>query len=526
MIYNKDYTKFNTILNNRRVLYIPIISCINRQTSEYNLACDGNVNRFITTFSKCNSFKHLDIVLPSVHVKGSEYIVENFKTDKITITYSDYFGIHAGEQRNNDTIVQNMYNSIDFSKYDCVIFESQKLGKMIIENNPEIMTIFYNPVSKTNKTRIFLNGYEDINQYLIENSTYTIVCSPDQVEFYEAFNDKLLYLDILIDRDLPYFEYTKDDEILDLIKDKKVFYLPFRLTDEGYQFDLVIEVLSDELKSGSDFIVLYSDPNNSQVLNSISIDEKLKSKFIKVSTNRDTFYTLIDAENVIVIYYEDLRFINHSAIHEMLHNNSKCMIRVKSNDAYNMDKCERVIVDKPTLIILEGQDQTGKDTILDMLDDVYVYKQKTSEQQGVNYKDKVEYEKWIKQYISDTLNELKDLSKHHNKIAMTRLVMSDNVFSDCFGRSHIVEDNFYDDIHSFFNVKTVCVLWDNYQSYLNRISSCNTYKQYEEDMFNKIKERYLYYANKEPQCVVMEINDKQSKQEVYDTFKSLLNTIQ
>ena len=43
MIYNKDYTKFNTILNNRRVLYIPIISCINRQTNEYNLACDGNV---------------------------------------------------------------------------------------------------------------------------------------------------------------------------------------------------------------------------------------------------------------------------------------------------------------------------------------------------------------------------------------------------------------------------------------------------------------------------------------------------
>lgn len=264
MIYNEDYTKFNTILNNRRVLYIPIISCINRQTSEYNLACDGNVNRFITTFSKCNSFNHLDIVLPSMHVKGSEYIVKNFKTDKITITYSEYFGIHAGEQRNNDTIVQNTYNSIDFSKYDCVIFESQKLGKMIIENNPEIMTIFYNPVSKTNKTRVFLNGYEDINQYLIENSNYTIVCSPDQVEFYEAFNDKLLYLDILIDRGLPYFEYTKDDEVLDLIKDKKVFYLPFRLTDEGYQFDLVIEVLNDELKSGNDFIVLYSDPNNSQ----------------------------------------------------------------------------------------------------------------------------------------------------------------------------------------------------------------------------------------------------------------------
>ena len=272
----KSYNFFREYIKNRNVLYIPIISCINRDTNEYNLAADGNVNRFITTFSICDMYKKLTIILPSKHIRGSEEIINKFKNQKIEIIYSNNFGIHAGEQRNKDEVVLGMFFDIQSIDYDICIFESQKLGLKLINTNKDKEYIFWNPVSKVNnKTRIFLEGYDTINAELYDKSNYMIIASPDQREYYSSINinfEKLIYLDKLIDRDLEYFSYEVDYPLIETFKNinKKIFYLPFRLTDEGYKFDKVIEYLNN-IKE--DFIVLYTDPNNSHIIDILKVHE-------------------------------------------------------------------------------------------------------------------------------------------------------------------------------------------------------------------------------------------------------------
>jgi hypothetical protein len=344
-----EYNRFNNIINDRDIVYVPIISCINRQTGEYDLSCDGNVNRFITTFSYCNNFNHLHIILPSKHVNNSEYLVEKWisKSNNITIHYCSYFGIHAGEQRNNDDVVQNMYlyvrENFDLTN-KLFIFESQKLAKLFLSVSHDV--IFYNPVSKTNKTRIFLEGYDEINDYLVDKCLYTIVCGPDQVDYYKDYKDKIIYLDKLIDRDLDIFsKYNKDKEFDNRLNqiDGDVYYLPFRLTDEGYQFNKVVNFIKNSSKCN--YFILYSDPNNSKILDTFNFDDEFKSKFIKVSTERDLYYTIIDSKKQVIIpYFEDLDFINHAAIHEFINDKANCIICVDSklNNPYNINNCNRI----------------------------------------------------------------------------------------------------------------------------------------------------------------------------------------
>lgn len=349
-----EYNKFNDIINNRDIIYVPIVSCINRQTGEYDLSCDGNVNRFITTFTYCNNFNNLHIILPSKHVSNSECLIEKWILDSknnIIIHYCEHFGIHAGEQRNDSKVVLSMLSYIERT-FDLtnkmMIFESQRLCELFLNTYKENKdVIFYNPVSKVlNKTRIFLEGYDEINDYLVNKCLYTIVCGPDQVEHYKKYKDKIIYLDKLIDRDINVFsKYNKVEEFDNkLVKlDGDVYYLPFRLTDEGYQFNKVVNFIKTNSKNN--YFILYSDPNNSKILDTFDFDDDFKSKFIKVSTERDLYYTIIDSyKSVIIPYFEDLDFINHAAIHEFINDKAKCIIYVdrKLNNPYNINNCKRV----------------------------------------------------------------------------------------------------------------------------------------------------------------------------------------
>lgn len=342
----KGYSFLNKLFKDKDILYIPIISCINRDTNEYNLSADGNVNRFITTFSICNSYKSLTIALPSKHIKGSEKIIQDFAIDNnVNIIWCNNFGIHAGEQRNDDTVVKDIFYDVANIKCDICIFESQKLGISLMlgkESSNSIIHIFWNPVSKTDtKTRIFLEGYDEINSKIIDMVNYMIIASPDQAEFYNYVDNKLVYLDILIDRNLYFFEYKKDEEILNKFKNenRKIFYLPFRLSDEGYKFDKVLEYLNNEK---DDFIVLYSDPNNSHIID--KGNNTIFSKFIKVSSNRDTYYTILDYIKCTILYFEDLEFINHAAIHEFMNPKSICNVVLynQTKNPYNVESCKRI----------------------------------------------------------------------------------------------------------------------------------------------------------------------------------------
>jgi hypothetical protein len=338
-----SYTFFNEIIRDRVILYIPIISCINRDTQEYNLAADGNVNRFITTFCKCSSYWSMYLVLPKKIIKDSDKMIKEFgKYQNLHLIYSDNFGIHAGEQRNKDEVVNALYEEIKDIDFDICIFESQKLGLKIMNDNPDKMNIWWNPVSKTNeKTRIFLEGYDEINSQIISMVDYMIVASPDQLKYYEKYNKKVIYLDKLIDRHYAFFDYKIDLDTLYQIDKKSwkktIFYLPFRLTDEGYQFDKVMEYIS---KCKNDYIILYTDPNNSHVIDNL----ENKDKFYKVSSNRNTYYTILDHVECIIPYFEDLEFINHAAIHEFMDERCSCKVIVykQNNNPYNIFSCSRI----------------------------------------------------------------------------------------------------------------------------------------------------------------------------------------
>jgi len=344
MFKNNQYERFDKMIENMRILHIPIVSCINRETGAYKLDCDGNVNRIITTFSLCNSFKSLDVMMP-FNYESNNILNEFGKDERITVHYVNAFGLHAGDQRANPLVVKSMLDAIpNVDDFDFIIFESQYLGEALLNQVDSNKLIFYNPVSKTAaKTRNFLEGYDKINQELVEKCFKTILCSTDQVKFFKS--NKSYLLDILIDRNLKYFDYDVDtDLIYSLNKYKQdnrtIYFLPFRLTDAGYKFNEVLDLIKKEDKG---YVVLYSDPNNSGTVE--QLDEDVKSNFIQVSTSRNTYYTLLDHCKVVIPYLEDLDFINHAAIHEFLNEKSDCLIVVANgqNNPYGMLDHPRVI---------------------------------------------------------------------------------------------------------------------------------------------------------------------------------------
>lgn len=65
MTTNKEYfSALNDKIKGKNVLVIPIVSSIDRKTGKYNLETDESITRIITTFSYCNSYKSLKIILP------------------------------------------------------------------------------------------------------------------------------------------------------------------------------------------------------------------------------------------------------------------------------------------------------------------------------------------------------------------------------------------------------------------------------------------------------------------------------
>lgn len=333
----------NTLFKDKSIVYVPIISCINRDTNEYNLAADGNVNRFITTFCKCDSFKKLTIFLPKKHVKDSEKIITEFADEfGADLVWIEDFGIHAKDQRVNENIVDKIYAKIKELDFDLCLFESQALGLKLAETKKQL--VWWNPVSATEtKTREFLIGYEETNAKVISVSDYMIIASQDQIKYYSNVSEKLIYIDVLIDRTLKFFNYQIDEDVLKYSKYKdKLFFLPFRLTDSGYKFDKVLEYLKKEKEN---WIALYTDPNNSHVID--CLDETIKSKFIKVDSKRDTYYTILDHTNATILYFEDLEFINHAAIHEFKQSNCNVILWQQHNNPYDIDKCPNIhIIDE------------------------------------------------------------------------------------------------------------------------------------------------------------------------------------
>lgn len=355
MTIDKNYVDEH--MQDKNILYVPIVSSINRETNQYNLDSDGNIARFITFFEHHHKYHKLVIVLPKNN--ESHKIIDSWSyCNNVDIIWSDNFGNHAGEQRNDPEVYREILKEIEYYidesniPINTIIFESQGLGEELIDIdcNIEAELVYWCPVCKIddNHTRSFLEGYDEINKRLFSSCDWCIVESPMQLNKF-SFPDTSIYPYYqMVDRDIKYFGYVSELEwkdtiaILDNIK-VPVYYLPYRLTDEGYKIDEVIDFINMDV--AEHVIVYYTDPNNSGYM------DKIKNKFnnnihcIKLSSDRNSHFTMLSCENVIVPYFEDLDFVNHALLWEMMSIKSKCSFAITKEqwdkNPYDVKSCDR-----------------------------------------------------------------------------------------------------------------------------------------------------------------------------------------
>ena len=331
-----EYDKLSNILKDKSILYIPIYSCFNYQTNLLNFKADGNINRFLSTFINCNTYKDITIFEPTNGTNKDWFDNVCYKyLNNCNLVECDLIQKSAKIERSLE-FANNLYNQLkDINKYDYIIIEAQHLFLKFYNNGYKDKLIYWCPVCAIDdKTRDFLEPYKELDKYIFSISNINIVASHDQVKYYKKykFNGQLMQIDKLIDRNLPIFDYEENDKILNLLnktyKGVNKIYLPFRLTDMGYKTQEIIDYLYNDYKSNKTFIVFYSNPNNCDIYQFANNDSYKKlwldRYFIKVSKSRDTYYTIIDQCNVIIPYFEDTEFIAHASINEFKYGN--CII--------------------------------------------------------------------------------------------------------------------------------------------------------------------------------------------------------
>lgn len=332
-----EYNKLNKLLKNKKILYIPIYSCFNYQTFKLNFKADGNINRFLSTFINCNSYKSITIFEPidGVDKDWFDDVCHTYLNDCKLIECNlieKSAKVERSIKFSFDIIDFIKENNIDLNSFDYIICEAQHLFLRFYNSEFKDKLIYWCPVCATNdKTRDFLEPYKEIEKYIFSISKIVILASNDQVNFFNTIinHGECIQINKMIDRKLPIFDYEVNNKIIEYIKsfnnDKNIF-LPFRLTDMGYCTQEIIDFLYNEYKS-KNYKVFYSNPNNCDIYRFANNDNNKKAfldtYFIEVPKNREVFYSIIDYCNVIIPYFEDLDFIAHSSIFEFECGNCK-----------------------------------------------------------------------------------------------------------------------------------------------------------------------------------------------------------
>ena len=345
-----EYHKLNKLLTNKRVLYIPIYSCFDYNTKVLNFKSDGNVNRFLTTFSNINSYKSIDVLCPE-NGNDIDWFYKSFYTvtnGNCKIINSKFIVESAKVQRNID-FARNILNEVNLEDYDLVIAEGQYVVLELLDFHKLLDVIYWCPVCAIeNKTRDFLEPNKALDKYIFSRVEYTIVASDEQVKYIQSLRrnnslrfTNIIFIETLIDRNLEIFSYDVNNNIIDNLKPYLdrflVIYLPFRLTDKGYKFNEIIDALTYAIHQN--VIVLYSNPNNCDVYSLVkglpAYEKYIENHFIKVSLDRNTYYTILDYIDCYIPYFEDTSFINHAAVSEFK-TSKKCKILKTKEELINI----------------------------------------------------------------------------------------------------------------------------------------------------------------------------------------------
>ena len=152
--------------------------------------------------------------------------------------------------------------------------------------------------------------------------------------------------------------------------------------------------------------------------------------------------------------------------------------------------------DRINLIVIEGHDRTGKGELMRSLknDDRFViYEQPETEDQDTDYKDPSKFEPFMVKWIRKVLDDLYTIHRGNpNKIiVMTRLIYTDNVFSQLYHRKPIVKNYYEREIETNFNIYTIFMFWVDYQEYLNRMKRIGGKVQFTKDELDEILKLYM-----------------------------------
>lgn len=176
---------------------------------------------------------------------------------------------------------------------------------------------------------------------------------------------------------------------------------------------------------------------------------------------------------------------------------------------------------KRRLICIEGFDRTGKDTLLkraciDWCRDMIMYDQPQVEDTGFDYRDSEAFSRYLKKHFEEVVSDLKDLLGKPRSVMMTRFLVSDNTYSEMFGREHLLENEVKDKklLESGIELKTFLLLWKNYDEYLKRVKASNSRVEYTEEEFLKVQKLMADEAEKLGGRI-MRITHETTKDEIF-----------
>lgn len=310
-----------------------------RKSGLLNLLGDGNVNRWLTAYAKnlgegsevfvylptkenCSNYD--DFISKTKTVSGLEFIEFSEIKTSAKVQRSESFA---------DKVIDSLLDMKGSVDKSLIIVESELLAYKLISRKEFKASefVYWCPVCQTNhKTRSFLSPKSKIlNEKIFKSDFFAayVVASVDQVKYLQELgvrDDRICLFDKHIDRDLDLFAYKPNYAVANMSLSSNGYepfvYLPFRLTDEGYKFEEIVEVLQDSsvmilspnMNGASDEELIDLMVKRNPNLTRSSVESVLK-RIIKVPNSRDIFYTVIDScDQCIIPYFEDVDFINHS----------------------------------------------------------------------------------------------------------------------------------------------------------------------------------------------------------------------
>jgi len=182
---------------------------------------------------------------------------------------------------------------------------------------------------------------------------------------------------------------------------------------------------------------------------------------------------------------------------------------------------------KKRLIILEGFDRAGKDSLLedlknvDLPDNTYIYEGFLDGLPSYN-KERDKFVDWLNKLIDKQTNDIINLFNTYDTIIMIRLIVSDEVYSILFNREHTTIKYMYKlkDIEIF----NYCLLFTDYDEYLKRLYLIGEKNiQYDIKSFNMINYLYKKILNDiNYNFYINYINSDTTRNEVLNNFKKVI----